>query len=168
MLDKVVNDSTIKYLPDGASGYSPIVHTNSSTNEACPQLAPEYTANFEMAICLPGNAIYSQLQKWTDDPGFYPTSITYGLAFVIGVAGNALVVFALLGDKKARNATSSFLVSLAIADLLFLLTCVPYETAAKLSTYWKGGQVLCKISGYVEMMTAAASIINLTAVSVER
>nr|AKQ63023.1 orphan G-protein coupled receptor 23 [Platynereis dumerilii] len=105
---------------------------------------------------------------WTKDRAFLPTSITYGLAFVVGVIGNGLVVFALLGDKKARNATSAFLVSLAVADLLFLLVCVPYEAASKLVNYWSGGLVLCKVSGYVDMLTAAASILNLTAVSVER
>ena len=109
-----------------------------------------------------------QFKPWTEDVAFLPTSITYGLAFVVGVIGNSLVVFALLGDKKARNATSAFLVSLAVADLLFLLVCVPYETASKLVSYWSGGLVLCKISGYVDMLTAAASILNLTAVSVER
>lgn len=85
-----------------------------------------------------------------------------------GVVGNLLVVFALVGDKKARNATSAFLVSLAVADLVFLLVCIPYDTAAKMMGFWKGGKPLCKVSGFVEMLSATASILNLTAVSVER
>ena len=106
--------------------------------------------------------------EWPEDPAFLPTSITYGVTFILGITGNALVVFALLGDKKRRNATSSFLVSLAAADLLFLMICVPYEVSAKMAGYWSGGLALCKISGFVEMLSAVASILNLTAVSIER
>ena len=125
---------------------------------------------YDYSYYLPGEQIEQIRTKWTDDPAFLPTAIVYGITFLIGVTGNALVVFALLGDKKSRNATSSFLVSLAIADLLFLLFCIPYETAAKLlqAGYWSGGLALCKISGFVDMLSAAASILNLTAVSLER
>ncbi|CAH1773851.1 unnamed protein product, partial [Owenia fusiformis] len=34
--------------------------------------------------------------------------------------------------------------------------------------HWSGGMALCKISGFCEMLSAVASILNLTAVSVER
>ena len=117
---------------------------------------------------LPGDTIDSVRMSWTEDPAFLPTSIIYGLAFIIGVAGNSLVILALLGDRKARNATCAFLVSLAMGDLLFLVICIPYETVTKLTNIWVGGVALCKLSGYVEMLSAAASILNLTAVSVER
>ena len=105
---------------------------------------------------------------WLNDPVFYPTTIINALAFLVGVTGNLLVVFALLGDKKARNATSSFLVSLAVADLLFLLVCVPYEQTSRMIHYWSAGVWLCKVSGYIDMLSATVSILNLTAVSVER
>ena len=124
--------------------------------------------DFDYIQYLPGDSIEYVQTSWTDDEAFLPTSITYGLAFIIGVTGNFLVVFALLGDKKSRNATSAFLVSLAMGDLLFLLICIPYETATKLTNMWMGGVALCKISGFVDMLSAAASILNLTAVSVER
>jgi len=62
------------------------------------------------------------------------------------------------------------MISLAVADLLFLLICVPYEMANKLVLYWDGGVPvsLCKLAGFVEMLSALASVLNLTAVSVER
>ena len=107
---------------------------------------------------------------WTDDPTFYPSTITYGLTFVLGLIGNSLVLVALLGDRKsARNVTTILMVSLAVADLLFLMICVPYEMANKAT--WKTGlalSTLCKVAGFVEMLSALASVLNLTAVSVER
>jgi uncharacterized membrane protein len=108
------------------------------------------------------------IQPWTEDGAFYPTTMVYGLAFVLGVFGNFLVVFGLIFDKKAHNATNVFLISLAVADLLFLLLIIPYEMTVKLAGYWAGVRVFCKASAYVEMITAVASILNLSAVSVER
>lgn len=64
--------------------------------------------------------------------------------------------------------TASFMVSLAVADLLFLLICVPYEVVRMLIAYWDSGSALCKLSGTVEMLSALASVLNLIAVSVER
>ena len=55
-----------------------------------------------------------------------------------------------------------------MADLLFLLVCIPYDTAAKMTLEWFGGLGICKFYGFVEMLSAVASIMNLTAVSVER
>ena len=86
----------------------------------------------------------------------------------MGVLGNALVIFSLLVDRKSRNVTSSLLVSLAVADLVFLLVFVPYEAAVKMAASWVGGVVLCKLSGFAEMLSAVASILNLTAVTAER
>lgn len=109
-------------------------------------------------------------EQWTDDRAFLPAVLTYGLAFVVGVVGNLFVVgTAVCGDRKsARSATSSFLVSLAVADVAFLVVCVPYEIVAKLSTGWSVGLTVCKLTGFVEMLSAAASVLNLTAVTVER
>jgi len=108
-------------------------------------------------------------KSWTDDRAFYPSTLTYGLTFALGLIGNILVLVALLGDRKSsRNVTTILMVSLAIADLLFLLVCVPYEMAHKFISYWTAGVSMCKLVRFVEMLSALASVLNLTAVSVER
>lgn len=105
---------------------------------------------------------------WVREPHFIPTITVYGLTFLTGVIGNILVIFAVLGDHKGRSVTSTFMVSLAVADILFLTVCVPYETARYVIDHWTFGDFLCKFSGCVEMLSALASILNLSAVSVER
>ena len=82
-----------------------------------------------------------------------------------------IVVQAGLGAyvRTGSSVTSTFLISLAVADLLFLLVCVPFVMTAKLATaVWAGGLALCKIAGFVEMLSATSSVMNLTALSVER
>jgi 7 transmembrane receptor (rhodopsin family) len=73
-----------------------------------------------------------------------------------------------LNYRTGAGVTSSFLVSLAIADVIFLLVCVPHELTTRMIEAWTGGRMLCKLYGYVDMLSAFASVLNLVAVSVER
>lgn len=110
-----------------------------------------------------------ELRKpWVKEPHVIPVVTVYTLTFIFGICGNTLVIFSLLKFHRSRSITSPFLTSLAVADLLFLLVCVPYETTRYFIGHWALGRAFCKISGFVEMLTAVASILNLTAVSVER
>ncbi|XP_053395816.1 endothelin receptor type B-like [Mercenaria mercenaria] len=105
---------------------------------------------------------------WVREPHFIPLITIYTCVFLCGVVGNVLVLFAILGSKKTRNVTFLFMMSLAAGDLLFVLVCVPVDSLGMLIGHWAGGRVFCKLSGYVEMLSAMASILNLTIISVER
>ena len=63
-----------------------------------------------------------------------------------------------------------FLESLAVADLLLVAVCAPLETMGYFNpwNHWTKGGRLCQFLGYVEMLSAVASVLNLTAVSLER
>lgn len=111
----------------------------------------------------------SQLRKpWLTKAEFIPTVVIYGLAFLVGIVGNSLVIFAIVSDIKQRTNTTVFLLSLATSDILFLLVCVPYEISRHFIDHWQLGDVLCKLSGFIEMLTAVLTVLNLTIVSVER
>ena len=61
-----------------------------------------------------------------------------------------------------------FLVSLAVADLLLVAVCAPLETMGYFLNPWTRDGSLCQLQSYVEMLSAVASVLNLTAVSLER
>ena len=106
---------------------------------------------------------------WTQDSAFVPTTITYSVTFLLGLCGNVLALFALLADvRSSRSATGLFLANLAVADIIFLLLSVPYELFAKFISQWSSGELLCKLSAYVETVAGQSSVLNLAAVSVER
>ncbi|XP_021378857.1 cholecystokinin receptor type A-like [Mizuhopecten yessoensis] len=156
---------------DGQSFTNPLMNlTSFTTPNLNDELQRFYDSYEDMAYNrfeYPGEL--ENLRKvWVREPHFIPTITVYGLTFLMGVIGNILVIFAVLGDRKARSVTSTFMVSLAAADMLFLVVCVPYETARYVVDHWTFGDVLCKFSGFVEMLSASASILNLSAVSVER
>jgi hypothetical protein len=59
--------------------------------------------------------------------------IAYGLVFIFGLVGNLLVAVAVLRSKKTRRCvTDLFLVNLALADLLVILACLPFNLVSNL------------------------------------
>ncbi len=51
----------------------------------------------------------------------------YVFTFLTGLIGNVLVIFCILTVKSLRNITNIFLVSLATADLMLIILCVPLK-----------------------------------------
>jgi len=56
-----------------------------------------------------------------------PTLVVYGLTLVMGVLGNSLIVFTILRYRRMKSATNVFLASLASADLLLIIVCIPVK-----------------------------------------
>ncbi|KAH3813908.1 hypothetical protein DPMN_142378 [Dreissena polymorpha] len=119
-----------------------------------------------------GFYFYEDIEKlktsWVNEPHVLPQTIIYGIVFLLGLVGNCIVICAALGRRSNRNVTLMFMVSLAVADILFLLVVIPHELLRMVLGEWPGGRAFCKVSGFIEMLTAVASILNLTAVSFER
>ncbi|XP_043190446.1 cholecystokinin receptor type A-like [Amphibalanus amphitrite] len=108
------------------------------------------------------------LRPWVINEYFIPTVITHSVTFLIGVIGNLVVVFVMAGDRKSRTATNMFLVSLSLADLLLLSVCAPLENLELFVIQWDVGGTVCKMAAYFGILSAMASVLNLTAVSLER
>ena len=58
-----------------------------------------------------------------------PVVFVYGLTLVLGIVGNALVIFSIAWYRRMRSVTNIFLTSLASADLLLVLICVPIKVS---------------------------------------
>lgn len=56
-----------------------------------------------------------------------PVTLVYGLTLLAGIIGNTLVVFSIARYRRMRSITNIFLVSLASADLLVVIICVPIK-----------------------------------------
>lgn len=51
--------------------------------------------------------------------------ISFSITFVVGIIGNSLVLVTILFQKQMRSTTNILILNLAIAELLFILICVP-------------------------------------------
>ena len=58
-----------------------------------------------------------------------PVVLVYSITLVLGVLGNALVIFSIIRYRRMQNVTNIFLTSLASADLLLVMLCVPVKVS---------------------------------------
>jgi len=68
----------------------------------------------------------------------------FGLVTVLGLVGNLLVIVVAL-RHHARNTTSVLIVGLAVADLVFIVICVPFTAAIYTLPVWPFGKLFCKV-----------------------
>lgn len=56
-----------------------------------------------------------------------PTLIIYGITMVIGLSGNFLIIFTTYRYRRMQSVTNVLLASLASADLLLIIFCIPVK-----------------------------------------
>lgn len=90
----------------------------------------------------------------TDSQEFEATFIVvlYSLAFVVGILGNGLLLGVLLQSRRSWSVTDTFILHLAVADVLLLLTLPMWAAQAAQADGWTFGTPLCKITGAVFMV----------------
>ncbi|KAK2094174.1 hypothetical protein P7K49_027912 [Saguinus oedipus] len=78
----------------------------------------------------------------------FATLVVFGLIFALGVLGNSLVITVLARSKpgKPRSTTNLFILNLSIADLAYLLFCIPFQATVYALPTWVLGAFICKVS----------------------
>ncbi|XP_041847491.1 C-C chemokine receptor type 9a [Melanotaenia boesemani] len=86
---------------------------------------------------------------------------------IVGGAGNLAVVWIYLNfRRRLKTMTDVYLLNLAVADLLFLVTLPLW--AAEASYGWIFGPVLCKLNSTLYKVNLFSSMLLLTCISVDR
>lgn len=98
--------------------------------------------------------------------------VIYYLIFFTGFWGN-LFVISVVGSKgkKSGRLVDTFVINLALADLIFVLTLPLWAVSASQNNNWNFGpasSVLCKLSSYVISVNRYSNIFFLTCMSVDR
>ncbi|XP_061695584.1 neuromedin-U receptor 1-like [Syngnathoides biaculeatus] len=102
-------------------------------------------------------------------PVFLPVCITYLTIFMVGVLGNSLTCAVILRYKVMQTPTNYYLLSLAVSDLLVLLLGMPLELYEMWQNYpFLFGEGGCYFKTFLFETVCFASILNVTALSVER
>ncbi|XP_008264569.2 succinate receptor 1 [Oryctolagus cuniculus] len=97
----------------------------------------------------------------------YYLSIFYGIELILGILGNAIVVFGYLFCMKNWNSSNIYLFNLSISDLAFLCT-LPMLMRSYANDDWIYGNVLCISNRYVLHANLYTSILFLTFISIDR
>ena len=94
--------------------------------------------------------------------------VVFGVITILGLCGNSLVIYIVAFNKKLRTATYMLILNLAIADLLFIVVCVPFTATVYVLPRWIFGRVWCKIYQYFSYVCACVSVYSLVFMSLAR
>ena len=93
--------------------------------------------------------------------------LVYIFLFLLAIFGNALALWILRTKPALRTLTHAFLTNLVVADLLLALL-TPFEAVATFSAVYVFGDYGCKLQRTSLYFFYAASILTLSAISLER
>lgn len=94
--------------------------------------------------------------------------IIFGIIVLVGLFGNTLVVIVIIANKQMRSTTNYLIFSLAMADLLFIVFCVPFTASDYILASWPFGSIWCQTVQYLTYVTAYASVYTLLLLSFDR
>ncbi|XDV21094.1 hypothetical protein PO909_026267 [Leuciscus waleckii] len=94
--------------------------------------------------------------------------VFYSLIFLLGFLGNMLVLCVLYHSSGRRTVANTYLMNLAMSDLLFLSSLPFWAVYYSLDYNWVFGKVMCKLCGGLVTINVYASIFFITCMSVDR
>uniref|UniRef100_A0A4W3I5R3 Type-1 angiotensin II receptor n=1 Tax=Callorhinchus milii TaxID=7868 RepID=A0A4W3I5R3_CALMI len=119
-----------------------------------------------------GNASQGEAQSCVlggrHDYIFLLIPITYSVIFVVGVIGNGLVVIVIYCYLKVITVANIFLLNLALADLIFIITLPVWAAYTAMGYHWPFGGFLCKMCSTFVLINMNASIFLVTCLSIDR
>ncbi|XP_061590832.1 gastrin-releasing peptide receptor-like [Cololabis saira] len=92
----------------------------------------------------------------------------YAVISVLGLIGNITLIKTFCSSKSIRNVPNLFMSSLALGDVLLLVTCAPVDASRYLSEEWLFGRAGCKVIPFIQLTSVGVSVFTLTALSADR
>ncbi|RWS25007.1 protein trapped in endoderm-1-like protein [Leptotrombidium deliense] len=92
------------------------------------------------------------------------------LIIACGVPGNVLTIIALIkcAPNLLKNATTKFVINLAIADLIFCTFNLPMTSVRFLTCSWPFGDCLCQLYPFIFYGNVAVSLLTITCITIDR
>ncbi len=94
--------------------------------------------------------------------------MSFSVSFHSGIIGNLLVIAVVATNHQMRNTTNVLILNLAVADLLFIVLCVPFTATDYALNRWPFGLAWCQAVQYLIYATSYVSIYTLILMSMDR
>lgn len=107
-----------------------------------------------------------QVTKSTLEPLTQSTLIA--LSGIAIVSSNVLIIATFINFKGPQDVITIYLLSLAVADMLVGLLIVPLSVYPALMGQWVYGDIVCRITGYLEVTLWSISVFTFMWMSVDR
>ncbi|KAM8967015.1 C-C chemokine receptor type 9 [Pelodytes ibericus] len=131
--------------------------TDEQNDDLYTLTTPDYSIDYTDSYCEK-----SVVRKFAA----YALPPIYWSVFIIGLLGNMLIVIIYVNYRRFKTMTDVYLINLAIADLLFLLTLPFWAIAA--SHDWIVHTVPCKIVNSMYTVNVYSGMLLLGCISVDR
>ncbi|XP_043107472.1 gastrin-releasing peptide receptor [Puntigrus tetrazona] len=92
----------------------------------------------------------------------------YALLIAAGLIGNVTLIRTFCIVKSMRNVPNLFMSSLALGDVLLLVTCAPVDASKFLADEWLFGRMGCKVIPFIQLTSVGVSVFTLTALAADR
>ncbi|XP_053554619.1 chemerin-like receptor 2 [Bombina bombina] len=93
--------------------------------------------------------------------------VIYSVAFLLGVPGNAIVIW-FTGIKWEKTFNTIWFLNLAVADLIFVLFLPFHITYVATNFHWPFGKLLCKLNSFITLINLFASVFFLSVIGLNR
>ncbi|XP_044737859.1 neuropeptide CCHamide-1 receptor-like [Chrysoperla carnea] len=107
-------------------------------------------------------------RSYKERPETYIVPVIFFIIFVVGVLGNGTLVIVFIRNRAMRNAPNTYILCLALGDLLVILTSVPFTSTVYTVDTWPFGLLVCKMSESAKDISIGVSVFTLTALSADR
>uniref|UniRef100_A0A4W6CV58 G-protein coupled receptors family 1 profile domain-containing protein n=1 Tax=Lates calcarifer TaxID=8187 RepID=A0A4W6CV58_LATCA len=94
-------------------------------------------------------------------------AILYLVVCILGLAGNSLVIVAILKLDKMSSSTTVYIFNLALADGLFMVG-LPFIASQNFQNHWMFGDMACKVVMVLDGINQFTSVFCLTVMSIDR
>ncbi|XP_067002930.1 neuropeptide CCHamide-1 receptor [Anabrus simplex] len=101
-------------------------------------------------------------------PETYIVPVLFAIIFIVGVVGNGALILIFVRHRNMRNVPNTYIFSLALGDLLVIITCVPFTSTVYTFDSWPYGEIICKLSECAKDISIGVSVFTLTALSADR
>ncbi|KAK3922663.1 Neuropeptide CCHamide-1 receptor [Frankliniella fusca] len=98
----------------------------------------------------------------------YLVPVIFIVIFLLGAVGNGTLVFVFIRHRGIRTVPNIYIFSLALGDLLVILTSVPFTSTLYTVDSWPYGTAVCKVSEVAKDVSIGVSVFTLTALSGDR
>ncbi|XP_071814051.1 protein trapped in endoderm-1-like [Apostichopus japonicus] len=96
------------------------------------------------------------------------TGVANGVFFFVGIIGNGLVILAVISSKKLQTSTNTFIVNLAVTDVLTSLTLPIYVVVKWINFYSPRLETVCQILPPVATTSIGCSFLTVAAIAINR
>ncbi|KAI1723886.1 7 transmembrane receptor (rhodopsin family) domain-containing protein [Ditylenchus destructor] len=94
--------------------------------------------------------------------------LVYSGLFLLGLAGNGGVLWAVCRNKRLRSARNIFLLNLILTDLLLCSTAVPVTPWYALTKEWRFGSLMCRLMPLSNSCAVFVTSWSLTAIALDK